>query len=304
VARVNVDAEALQDLRFRRLGRLLGMDHFAALGRMIYVWYFCTVRETYFVSRDDLTDLVGVDAWAALEEAELGEVQGDVMRIKGTKGRTDWLAKKRAAGKKGGDKRAPAMRKQPGKQSGKQNGPVDSRVETPPAPALDPALALDPVPALAEKRAPLSLESPPTSKSKTKTRKSGASKAESPETDTPKQPPVEIAEFKARWGELYAARAADLSSPVVKYAWTDRDVQTARLLLKDYGLEEACRRAGILFTSPPSFLNGQAHGVDVLKRQWNLLIAPVGPPSKPKDNRTGHFSPTGKEDYSDIGGNS
>src|SRR3990167_4593009 len=105
MARVNVDAVALVDPRFVKLGRLLHTDRHGALGRMIQVWLLCTERERYEVDANEIIDLdIGLTA-ALIVEAELGVWTDDAqsrIRVCGTAGRIEWLAKKRRSGAKGG----------------------------------------------------------------------------------------------------------------------------------------------------------------------------------------------------------
>jgi hypothetical protein len=74
---------------------------------MIEVWNECQERETYYLSGEVISAILGVvDSARFVVDAELASTRkcGDVVkfRIRGTKGRTDWLKKRREDGKKGG----------------------------------------------------------------------------------------------------------------------------------------------------------------------------------------------------------
>lgn len=153
MSRVNVDAQALLDSRFARLAYAMDFadaDH--AIGKMVRLWMECTLRET-----EELHEAEIGFAWQcasnvaakALEQSGLGEIvesksDGVVVRIKGCKGRTDWLAAKRKAGAKGGKKSGKARKV---KVEAKRISASDSAEANPkhatntPAPAPAPALA-------------------------------------------------------------------------------------------------------------------------------------------------------------------
>lgn len=102
MARVNVDSQALTDARFLILANLMGSDDpDLALGRMLRLWMQCTDRETPTLPPSIIIAVFrgAKDAPTWLVEADLAEpCQNGVFRIKGTSGRIEWLAKKRANG--------------------------------------------------------------------------------------------------------------------------------------------------------------------------------------------------------------
>src|SRR3990172_4708665 len=105
MARVNVEQKALSDPRFYILARLLGSEEAdLALGRMLHVWNECIERETYVLSKAILCAIFGeteAPEWLVL--SELAEAVGsDEYRIKGTRGRIEYLAIKRATARKNG----------------------------------------------------------------------------------------------------------------------------------------------------------------------------------------------------------
>lgn len=142
MARINVDQKALSDPRFAVLAQALDLGHADhALGKMIRVWNECQERETYTLSEKVIGAIFGrPDAAEMLVLAELGsrnysgggkQVPAGLIRICGTKDRTDWLRERRKEGRKGGRKGG-----RPRKPLGVDK---NARQETPPAPAPAPA---------------------------------------------------------------------------------------------------------------------------------------------------------------------
>ena len=123
MARINVETMALTDSRFQTLGRLLGVDRYAALGRMIYIWHECQERETYTLTDDQLSDIHPEisSLGKLLVEAHLATFKGHgSYYIHGTRGRIEWLASRRREGRLGGVK------------GGRPKKPVgDNQAETP-----------------------------------------------------------------------------------------------------------------------------------------------------------------------------
>lgn len=116
MSRVNVDAQAFLDSRFGVLAREMGWgEPDFAIGKMARLWMECTLRETDRLTEDELSFAWVCDgsrAALAIISADLGEfvntkrgtVEQKSVRIRGCEGRTDWLEKKRKAGRSGGKK--------------------------------------------------------------------------------------------------------------------------------------------------------------------------------------------------------
>ena len=159
MARISTEQKALTDCRFPRLGRILGFDRFAALGRMQYLWNECQERGRYALTADDLNDihpdLPAGALFAALIEAGLGrEIEPGVIYIAGTRGRIEWLEDRRSRASNGGKataehlteeqrkergRRAAAARWDATKQDTKRNAKQDAYSDAnAPAPALKP----------------------------------------------------------------------------------------------------------------------------------------------------------------------
>lgn len=121
MASVRVESIALRDARYGLLGQALGGDRFMGLGIMSHVWEAMTEtwspelgERGYCVSPDKLVAIASgskraklfPDALvtAGLGEPGSGETDG-LIRIKGTKGRIEWLYWKRKGAAEGGRRR-------------------------------------------------------------------------------------------------------------------------------------------------------------------------------------------------------
>ena len=104
-ASVRVEGDALTDPRFARLGKLLGSNADEALGKMIRVWSYCTTINAHSLPPEDVDALVAREGFSGLAlEVGLAEAQENgAIRICGTKGRIEWLAKLRRNSEKGGN---------------------------------------------------------------------------------------------------------------------------------------------------------------------------------------------------------
>ena len=159
MARVNVDQSALVDPRYQKLGRLLKVDRFFALGVMIYIWNQCQEQETYTLTEEEIKDIIPEkkNIVEAIISAKLAEKTSDgLIRIKGTEGRIEWLKKKRENARFGvmGKKFGPLGGRPPKNPhneppekppEGVPNNPLnDEHKNPPPAPAPAPAPAEKP----------------------------------------------------------------------------------------------------------------------------------------------------------------
>jgi hypothetical protein len=141
MARVNVEQTAFGDPRFARLGQLLAGDvplsvldlQRLGLGHMAAIWNVCQERGTKTLQPHEIDLTIGKtnasDFVIASGLAQL--VKGGLIRIKGTKGRVEWLSNRRKDGGKGGRPKKPK-----GFDDDKDRG---SRQNNPPAPAISPA---------------------------------------------------------------------------------------------------------------------------------------------------------------------
>jgi hypothetical protein len=136
MARVNIDQKAFTDARFLRLARLMGgADRDLALGRMVRVWNECIERETYDLPTWVIVEIFNDEnapVWVV--EAGLAEVSNsENVRVRGTEGRIEWLAKKRATARKNG-----TYGGRPAEPMKNQHRLQD---KTPPAPVIAPVIA-------------------------------------------------------------------------------------------------------------------------------------------------------------------
>lgn len=100
---VRIEDDAFGDLRYDELAAACGLadaDH--ARGKMARLWRQCTAEKRYVLSRSVIESVLGPRGADALVLARLGEIREDGIRIKGTRGRIEWLEKLRKNGKKGG----------------------------------------------------------------------------------------------------------------------------------------------------------------------------------------------------------
>ena len=101
---VRVEEDAFSDLRFAELAALCGLadaDH--ARGKMLHIWRQCTLECDYSLSAIAIDSILGANGAQNLVESRLGTVDLDGrIRIHGTEGRVEWLAKVRKNGRKGG----------------------------------------------------------------------------------------------------------------------------------------------------------------------------------------------------------
>jgi hypothetical protein len=146
-ASVRVEDEAFSDRRYERLAVEAGLadaDH--ARGKMAVLWRQCTLEQTHVLDDHDVISVLGARGVDALITSRLGErVDGGGIRIRGTKGRIEWLKRLRDNGKHGKSGGRPRKKKNPAglADDNPKGGPSASPDKTPPAPAPAPAPALD-----------------------------------------------------------------------------------------------------------------------------------------------------------------
>jgi uncharacterized phage protein (TIGR02220 family) len=144
-ASVRIEDEAFSDERYEDLATAAGLadaDH--ARGKMARLWRQCTLEQRHVLPVATVQRILGERAVEALQVARLGELVDDGVRIRGTRGRIEWLKKLRNNGRFG--KRGGRPRKNP--QGFSEKPTRVSKIEkqlTPPAPS--PALTPSPSPA-------------------------------------------------------------------------------------------------------------------------------------------------------------
>lgn len=115
-ASVRTEDEAFSDVRFEVLATLCQLadaDH--ARGKMQRLWRQCTAIGSYVLPESIVCAVLGSNGATALVESRLGEQVDGGIRIRGTRGRIEWLKKLRKNAQKGGKARA-AKRLPIGKQ--------------------------------------------------------------------------------------------------------------------------------------------------------------------------------------------
>jgi hypothetical protein len=141
MARVNVEQAALTDPRYAILGRAIGADKWAAIGRMVAVWNHCQETNRYVLDFETVNhlfdDISGFSE--ALLKSGLGKKHRHGIYISGTKGRIEWLETKRANGRKGG---RPKVNREENRNETERK-PIGSPSANPPAPAPAPAPAIE-----------------------------------------------------------------------------------------------------------------------------------------------------------------
>lgn len=216
---MRIEDEAYSDVRFQVLAtgcQLADSDH--ALGKMSRLWRQCTSQGTYVLSEATVRAVLGARAVESLVESGLGEVTGDGIRIRGTRGRIEWLKKLRNNAKKGG--KAKAAKRQTG---GRQEAARTLPTPFPPAPAPAPIPA--PIPAPTNPEPEKSSASPP--------------------ARAPSGPHQEaIAAFDAYYRDQNGG---------AKPTWNGRTAKLMATLVKAHGLDEVRRRLRVLAVTPPSF---------------------------------------------------
>lgn len=104
MASVRIEDVAFSDLRYERLAKECGLsdaDH--ALGKMARLWRQCTIEQSETLEGFTVETILGNNGIGGLVTAQLGELVegGEKVRIRGTKGRIEWLSKLKNNGKYG-----------------------------------------------------------------------------------------------------------------------------------------------------------------------------------------------------------
>jgi hypothetical protein len=140
MAAIRIEDAARTDPRFRLLGDRLKTTRFDALARMAELWAYCTEKQTYFLTPkliDTLAEFENFHEHILSDEIGLAEATDKGIRIRGTKGRIEWLKKLRKNSKKGGERNRAnwLSKKKPGAE------PNESPSSIAPVPVSSPAIA-------------------------------------------------------------------------------------------------------------------------------------------------------------------
>ena len=241
MARVNIDDGAFMDPRFVVLGQLLGTSEFDALGRMAHVWRWCTDRQQHTVSAALLAAVMRHEnASKLVVSSGLGVEVSDGIRIAGTRGRIEWVAKLRKNAKKGGAAKASKRQSKTlpsACQKAEQNASKPEENACPLTLTLTPALTLTPTQEKQSAAPPL---------------------AASP-----------VTAFRRAWSELF--QAATGSEPT----WEAAEAGiAARLVKRPGGVDEATRRAAILLGPDcPDWIARGGRDLKSLSANWDKLVS-------------------------------
>lgn len=119
-ASVRIEDVAFGDPRFELLGQLLGSGRYDALGRMAFVWRWCTERGRHdcpawvasmYVGQLDHVVTAELADWCACTEPSSHPADCRHLRVRGTEGRIEWLSERRATKVAGGRARAASARR-------------------------------------------------------------------------------------------------------------------------------------------------------------------------------------------------
>lgn len=219
---VRIENEAFSDERYDDLAAAAGLvdaDH--ARGKMARLWRQCTIEQTHTLPNVTVQRVLGPNAVTALEAARLGERVNDThVRIRGTRGRIEWLKKLRDNGKFG--RRGGRPKKNPrGLSSENPDGHPDGfPSKTPLTLTLTPSLSSSPTPV----PSPLPEKSP------------------APAEPSPHQRAID--EFDAYYRRTHGG---------AKPTWNGAICKRVKDLVGKHGVHEVVRRISVLERSPPRF---------------------------------------------------
>lgn len=105
--RVNVDEQALNEPRVKRMAKRLGRTHYEVLGRLVHVWMLCYSRRSAVLSEVDLDIAADLDGFAAaLVAEEMGEHdESGGIYVRGVTTRIEFLEAQSEKGKRSGEAR-------------------------------------------------------------------------------------------------------------------------------------------------------------------------------------------------------
>lgn len=88
--------------RIRQLGEAAGYNEFEALGRLTFLWRHCRKARTQTLSRGTIRGYLGPEGDQHLLSANLGEIQGESIRVRGLGEVLGVIEKRARAGRLGG----------------------------------------------------------------------------------------------------------------------------------------------------------------------------------------------------------
>jgi hypothetical protein len=265
MAAIRIDHKAFVDPRFKLLGETLKLSRFDARGRVEELWSYCTENQTYFMTEkmiDTVTECVGFARALANGEIGLAEESEQGFRIKGTKGRIEWLKKLRKNAKKGGIARASQKATQKATQT-----PANVDPESSP---LTLTLSSSSSPVILEKkeeesigRTAVALASPKTEIENSETSVAKRKKSKFSAEHSAKAQAFVAAYVKAYQTRFPASRPEDLNDGKVRgqiMAW-----------IKDYPLERACALIQVYFQIEEKWFGTKGYDFLTFRNNLNKL---------------------------------
>lgn len=255
--RVNVDSKAMKDPRFKRLGRLLGVDWHEGLGLCLEVWMYASEARSEFMTAADVDAVVDRDGFGqAMAAAELAEPAGERLRLRGVRKRIGYLDQQAEKGRAGGLKSAAVRR-------AKKSAHLEANAEAAASTLLKqrsspPDLVSDPAPDLT-----LFPDQAPTRAVAARGSNAPRSRGRASVTIAPPGTRDAIAYFCDRYQAKYGHKCTP----------TKRQAGEVQRLVARHGLDEVKRRIYILFDAPPAFLaRGGAPDLATLVQHFDKLV--------------------------------
>jgi len=250
---VRIEDDAFGDLRYDTLAQVAGLadaDH--ARGKMARLWRQCTAERIYILTEAEVCAVLGPRGVNAIIAARLGDQVSRGIRIRGTKGRIEWLANLRENGKKGG---------RPRKASNEtRQKPSGSGESNPPSPSPSPSPVSAPAPVQGSEIAPAAPSSEPDKPAQAKRR------AEAKPT-----PPG----YAATIATFHAAYEAQTGS---KPTWGAKQGAMVKQLLEAHGSDEVQARIGRLFAGAIAAWCHAPYDLGTLVQHFDKLADVTAPP--------------------------
>jgi hypothetical protein len=259
MARINIDDRLYADPRFKALCRLTGSEEMA-LGRMVLVFrmaqeYFC--QDSKFIP----CDIWDIQAFDYVEKVGLAERHEDGIYVKGSSESFDWLLKRKAAARAGGQKSAQIRKQKYGSAQPNNCANIE-------------ATSKQTRSTTRSKRStssnPLTLT--PTLNTYTQTEPSVHKGAKKP------KPQLGTHEVIARYCELFEQRYG------IKAAVGGVEAGQLGRITKAHGKEQAIKIVEGYFEIQDQFIANQCHPVGMIEKQINKILVsqskPVQSPSR------------------------
>lgn len=136
MASVSLEFSAFTDPRFKLLAKEMKIDHFSAIGRAQAVWMHCIEKNEDTLSEEFIDAAADLDGFcrAMIGFGLAEDMPNGGVRIRGTRGRIEWLGKCRAGKSAGGIARSKNA-KRDGNGRFKPGPPTDNQLSVPGVPS-------------------------------------------------------------------------------------------------------------------------------------------------------------------------